>query len=200
MFLDGVIEYRTMCIGLTKIVRPGIDMGVEMNERERALAPRQRPQQGERDAVLSSKRHQVVDGGGLLLDDLQARRNITERDTKIADIRQHQFRNVDPRRRMRPVNQHPAGLANGLRSEARAAAVGGADIERDACDRDRRIALAAPESEKSGRDGKGGRIARHTVLLNRVGNFGWRAHTSDAALRSGKVGPFEAECFARLTN
>jgi len=114
--------------------------------------------------VLSSKRHEVVDGGGLLLDDLQARRNITERDTKIADIRQHQFRNVDPRRRMLAVNQHPACMANGLWSEARAAAVGCADIEGDACDRDRRV-LAAPETEKSGRDGKSGRIARHIVQL-----------------------------------
>jgi hypothetical protein len=91
MLLDGVIEHRTMRIGLTKIVRPGIDMGIEMNERERALAPCQRPQQGQRDTVLSSKRHEVVDGGSLLFDDLQARRNITERDTKIADIRQQQF-------------------------------------------------------------------------------------------------------------
>ena len=34
-FLDGVIEYRAMREGLTEIVRPGINMGVEMNERER---------------------------------------------------------------------------------------------------------------------------------------------------------------------
>src|ERR1019366_4241022 len=143
VFLDGMIEYRTMRIGLTEIIRPGIDMGVEMNERERALAPRQRPQQGERDAVLSTKRHEVVDGSGLLLDGLQTRWNITERDTEIADIRQHQFRNIDPRRRMLAVNQHPACLANGLWSKARAAAVGCADIEGDACDRDRRVLAGA---------------------------------------------------------
>ena len=189
-----------MRIGLTEIFRPGIDVGIEMNERERAFSPRQRAQQGKRDAVLSAERDEVLDGCGLLLDHLQARRNIAERDAKIADIRQHQFRSVDPRGRMRPVDQHPARMANGLWSEARAAAVGGADIERNAGDRDRRIAVAAPDAEKAGRNGEGGRIARHTVLLNRVGNFGWRAHTSDAALRSGKVGPFEAECFARLTN
>jgi hypothetical protein len=64
---------------------------------------------------------------------------------------------------MGTVNQHPACLANGLRSEARTAAVGGADIEWDACDRDRGILLAAPESKNSGRDGEGGKIARHTV-------------------------------------
>ncbi len=61
------------------------------------------------------------------------------------------------------VNQHPARLANGLRSEARATAVCCADIERDACDRDRGIALAAPQSKKSRRDGEGGRIARHAI-------------------------------------
>src|SRR6202022_1181233 len=152
-----VIKYRTKSIGLTEIVRPGIDVGVEMNERQRALAPRQRTQQGERDAVLSPERHEVVDGGGLLLDGLEARRNIAERDTKIADIRQHQFRNIDPRSRMRAVDQHPARLANGLRSETRAAAIGCADIERDACNRDRRIALAAPDPKKPGGNGKGGR-------------------------------------------
>ncbi len=107
--------------------------------------------------------HEVVDGGGLPFDSLEARGNIAERDTKIADIRQHQFRNIDPRSRMRAVDQHPARLANGLRSEARAAAVGCADIERDACDRDRRIALAAPDPEKPGRNGKGGNIACHGV-------------------------------------
>src|SRR5258705_10338720 len=58
------------------------------------------------------------------------------------------------------VDQHAAGLADGLRAEARAAAVGGADIERDAGDRDRR-ARAPPGAEEAGRNRKGGNFACH---------------------------------------
>src|SRR5712671_2796303 len=61
---------------------------------------------------------------------------------------------------MRAVDQHAARLADGLRAEARAAAVGVADIERDAGDRDRG-ALAPPGPEKTGRNRKGGNFACH---------------------------------------
>jgi len=50
-----VIEHRAMGVGLTEIVRPGVDMSVEMDERQRPLAARQRPQQGQRDAVLAAR-------------------------------------------------------------------------------------------------------------------------------------------------
>jgi hypothetical protein len=132
--------------------------------RERgAPAPRQRTQQSERNAVLSAERHEVIDAGGLLLDGLEARGNIAQRNMKIADVRQHHLRHGDPRRWMSTVDQHPARQANGLRSEARSASVGRADIERDACNRYRRIALAAAGPKEPRRNRKGRIIARHGV-------------------------------------
>ena len=113
--------------------------------------------------MLPSERHKVVNSGGLLLDGGEACWNIAERNAKIADVRQHQFRYIYPLGRMRAIDKHSARLANGLGSEASAAAVGCADIERDAGDRDRRIVPAPPGSEETGGNGKGRRIARHSV-------------------------------------
>ena len=91
-FVDGVIEHRTMRKGLAEIIRPRIDMSVEMNERERTVSLRASARnKGERDAVLPAERYEVVDACGLILDQLQARSNIAERDTKIPDIREHEL-------------------------------------------------------------------------------------------------------------
>jgi hypothetical protein len=42
------------------------------------------------------------------------------------------------------------------------------------------------------------RIAK--VILDEAGNSGWRWDTSDAALRSGQIGPLEAKCVTHLAN
>ena len=38
------------------------------------------------------------------------------------------------------------------------------------------------------------------LFWNKAGNSGWRSDTLDAALRSGKIGTLEAECFTHLAN
>jgi hypothetical protein len=52
--LDGVEERRAVTEALTETVGPGIDMRVEMDERQRSGARRQRPQQRQGDRVVAA--------------------------------------------------------------------------------------------------------------------------------------------------
>ncbi len=146
-----------MGIGLPEILRPGVHMGVEVDERARAAAFGQRPQQRQRDAVIAAERDQVRDRTGLLLDPRQAAEEIAERDGEIADVGHRQGGGIDPVLRMRPIGQHSARLPDRRRPEAGAAAIGGAEIERNAGDADRRVAVVARDPEEARRDRVGGR-------------------------------------------
>ena len=156
-FFDGVVEHRTVAVALSERVGPGIDMGIEVDERCRPVAPAQRAQQRQGDAVVAAQRDQVREPGGGFLDQRQAGRNVPQREAEIADVGERQRRRIDPVVGMRAVHQHPAGGADGRRTEPGAAAVGGAEIERNPGDADRRVALAARDAEERRRDGVGGR-------------------------------------------
>ena len=66
VLVDRVIEWRTMCVGLAEIVRPRIDMGIEMHQPDgTSLALRQRAQQRQRYAMLAAQGNQVADAAGL---------------------------------------------------------------------------------------------------------------------------------------
>ena len=62
---------------------------------------------------------------------------------------------------MRAVHQHAAGAADRLRTFARAGAVGGADVERDAGDHEGSVAIMAGDAQETGWRGKC-RRTRHT--------------------------------------
>ncbi len=167
-FLDGVIEHRAVRIGLTEIVGPGVHVRIEVDERRRSLcrAPFfQRAQQRQRDAVLAAERHQVPDRTRLFLDAREARRDVAQRDRKIADIRDRQGRGVDPVSGMIAVDQHAARVPDRAGPEARAAAIGGADVERDPGDADLSRGVATADPEERRRDGKGGRPAHGASVM-----------------------------------
>ena len=85
-FLDGMKENGPVAIDLSKGLPPGIDMGVEMNEPERAMPRPKRPQKGQGDAVIAAKGHEMVVAPRLLFDQLVALRQIAERDLEISDV------------------------------------------------------------------------------------------------------------------
>src|ERR1700733_14064621 len=64
---------------------------------------------------------------------------------------------------MRAVRQHPAGLPDGGRPEPGAAAVGGAEVERNTGDRDRGPAVTAGNPEEARRHRIAGWRAGHGV-------------------------------------
>ncbi len=124
----------------------------------------QRAQQRQRDGVIAAERDQVLDARRRALDQLKAADKIAQRQREIADVGDRQLCRIDPMQGMRAVHQHPARVANGARPEAGAAAVGGAEVERNAGNADRRRAIAAPDAEKCRRDrigGDAGRCLRH---------------------------------------
>ena len=145
-----------MGVSLPEIVRPGIHMGVEVNEREHAAPFRQRAQQRQRDPVVAAERDQMLDRARLFLDPLEAAEEIAERDLEVADVGERESGRIDPVLRMRAVGQHPACLPDRRGSKARAAAVGGAEVERYAGDADRRGAIGARDAEKGRRNRIGG--------------------------------------------
>ena len=130
-------------------------MGVEMDERHRAVPPRHRAQQRQRDPVIAAQRDEMREAVRGLLDPREARRDVAQREIEIADVGERQGGGIDPMDGMRAVDQHAARLPDRRRPEPRAAPVGGADIEGNAGDRDRRGAVAALDAEECRRDGVG---------------------------------------------
>ena len=151
-----MIEDRAVRLRLPEIVRPGVDMRVEVNERDRAVPLRECAQQRQRDAVIAAERDEMRDTGRLLLDQRQALGDIAERNGEIANIGERQRRRIDPMHRMIAIDQHAACLSDRRRTEARAGAIGGAEIEGNAGDADRRGRIVARDAEKARRNGEGG--------------------------------------------
>ena len=57
--LDCVEERRAVAKALTEALGPGIDMRIEMDERQFTGPRGQRPQQGERDRMIAAKRDEI---------------------------------------------------------------------------------------------------------------------------------------------
>jgi len=83
---DRVIKDRAVGKSLPEILGPGIDMGIEMDEGRWTASLRQRAKEREGNAVVTAERNQVLDPSGLLFDLREARRNVTKRDRKVADV------------------------------------------------------------------------------------------------------------------
>src|SRR5258708_38898908 len=97
---------------------------------------------------------------------------------------------------MRAVHQHPARLPDRRRAEPGAAAVGGAEIERNAGDTDRRVAIPAFDAEKCRRDGVGGR-RRHGCCATGIAKRNTAAET--AQVQSPLGAPSAAAVMERLS-
>ena len=131
-------------------------MSVEMNHCRRAAPLRKRAKKRQRDAVVAAERNQMLDPAGLLLDRRQTFSDVAERDREVADIRKtRRSLSIDPVQRMLAVHQHPACLSYRRRSEPRSGPVGGAEVERNAGDADRRVRIVATDAEECRRNIEG---------------------------------------------
>ena len=155
--LDGMVEDRGVSVSLPEIVGPGIDVRIEVNKRDRAAPFRQRAKERQRDAVVAAQRDEMLDLLRPLLDQRHAGDQVSEREREVADVGQWQLCRVDPMLRMFAVHQHPARLPHCAGSEPGAAAVGGAEVERNSGNADRRGGIAAAGAEECRRD----RVGRH---------------------------------------
>src|SRR3984893_2179382 len=97
---------------------------------------------------------------------------------------------------MRAIGQHPARLADRRWSEPGAAAVGGAEIERNAGDADRRAAIMARDAEECRRNRVGSR-GRHEVPGRGSANRNTAAAT--AQVQSPPRAPSVAAVIERLS-
>jgi len=135
---------------LAETLRPRIQMRIEMHECQLADLRMQRAQQGEGDAVLATECDEMFQPFRLLFDESEAFGNIAERDRKIADVGERPYARFDPGCGVRAIHEHAAGVTDGVRAEARAGAVGDADIEGDSRHRDRRRLVVARHAEEGG--------------------------------------------------
>ncbi len=129
-----------------------------MHQRQFAGFAMQGAQQRQGNAMFAAERNQVGKPGGLLFDQCQAAAYVAQSDVEIADIGQWQLGRIHPRGGVRAIHQHAAGMANGMRTEAAAGAIGGADIERNAGDDDRRRPIVPRCAEKARWRREGGKI------------------------------------------
>ena len=83
-----MIKHGAVCVSLAEILRPSVDVRIEMDHGGRRMPFRQRAKERQRDAMIAAKRDEVFDRGGLLLDRRQALGDVAERDREVADIRQ----------------------------------------------------------------------------------------------------------------
>ena len=119
-------------------------------------------QQRQRHPVLAPQREQVLDARRLLFDVLQTCGYVAECNLKVPDIGHIQSRGLDPEFRMFPVGQHAAGAADGVRTIARASAIGGANVKRHPGHNEVSPGVIAGDAEEAGRRGEG-RCAGHGV-------------------------------------
>ncbi len=195
-FLDGVVEHRAVTVALAERVGPGVDMGIEVNERYRSVAPAQGAQQGQGDAVVAAQRHQMLEPERGFLDPRQAGRDVPQGDREVTDVGERQSRRIDPVDGMRAVHQHPARLPDRRRAEPGAAAVGGAEIERNAGDADRGVAIPSFDAEEGRRDGVG-RRCRHGGVTGGIAKRNTAAAT--AQVQSPLGAPSAAAVIERLS-
>ena len=80
-------ENRAVSIGLTEIVGPSVNVGVEMHQSERSTVPfGGSTQQRKCHSVIAAERDKVTNGRCLFLYERQASLNVAERDTEVADV------------------------------------------------------------------------------------------------------------------
>jgi arginase family enzyme len=129
---------------------------IEMHQRQRPVARRQRAQQPEGHGMVAAERNDVVERPRLRLDRRQRAGDVAVGEAKIADIGDVAVGRLRPGDRLVAVNQHAARLADRGRAKARARPVRGAEVMGNAGDADRRPGIAAFDPEKA----RPGRISR----------------------------------------
>ena len=144
-----MVENRTVREHLAKILRPGVHVGIEMDQSQGAGSTRECPQQRQGHAVVAAKRDQMRKLERLIFDQRHRGWNVAERDPEIADVGERQGKRIGKCAWVSAIPEHPACLPYGLGAETRAAAVRRPDIERDAGNADRRRWVVALEPEKS---------------------------------------------------
>ena len=159
-FLDGVVEHRAMPKRLPETVGPGIDVSIEMEERRRAVPVGQCAQQRQGNAVVAAERNEVLDLVRLSLDQRHAGRNVAESGGEIADVGDFNRGGINPILRMGAIHQHAACRPDGRWPEPGAAAIGGADVERNPGNTVAGCGIAAAGAEKTCRH-RVGRGTRH---------------------------------------
>ncbi len=103
-----------------------------MDKADAAAAPaRQRPEQWQRYGVIAAQGDKVRERASLPLDHFEALFQFSHGNLEVADIAQPMVRWPDPVRRVVPVDEHPAGMTQGVGTEAASGAVGRADVERN---------------------------------------------------------------------
>ena len=105
--------------------------------------------------MVSAQRDEVIEDRCLLFYEREALRDIAERNAEVADVGYRLCRGVDPPMGVVAVHQHAARLSDSGRPEARAAAVGGAYIERNTGNAERGVGAAAFDREKARRQREG---------------------------------------------
>ena len=105
--------------------------------------------------MLAAKHDQMAMAGRLLLDQSEAAGDVAEGNGEIADIGERQGCRVAPGARMVAIDQHAAGMADGVRPETGAAAIGGADIQRNAGDVQAGLGGGARDAHEAMRCGEG---------------------------------------------
>ena len=153
-FPDRVVERRAMPKALAIALRPGVDMRVEMNERQGPTSRGQRAQQPERDGVIAAERDQMVERPRLRLDRRERTGDVAVGNRKIADIGDVLSGRRRPGDRVVAIDQHAARLADRRRPKPGAGPVRGAEIEGDAGDANRRSGIIALDPEKARPHGK----------------------------------------------
>ena len=112
--LNCVIEHRTMGVDLPEILRPGIDMGIEMDQRRRAVPLRQRAKERQRNAVIAAQRDEVLDSRAAWSSITPGcRRYRPSAIAKLPMSAKGSVRRIDPVQaggRRRPASGSPAGL------------------------------------------------------------------------------------------
>ena len=183
--LDRVIEHRAVRIALPEIVRPGVDMGVEVHQRQRAAARcASARSSGSVIAVVAAQRDQMRERGRLLLDQREALRGYRRAQCAKSPMSARgsaagSIHNAG----MVAVDQHAARLSDRGRPEARAAAVGGADVERNAGNAERRARSRRAIPRKLGGSAKVGTSAMIGGIARRNGRPRPRPRRSSAAQR-----------------
>ena len=95
-----MIEDRTVSIGLAEVLRPSIDMRVEMDQCRPIVPLCQRAKERQGNAMITTQRYKVLDVNGLLFDRHQAPGNIAQRDCEVANIGYGHGGGIDPMQRM----------------------------------------------------------------------------------------------------
>ena len=136
--LGGAPERRPVEVALVEVLVPGVAVGVELDERERAVPLRDDAQLGERDRVVAAERER--EGAGLhhgrqrLLDAPVRALGVPGRNRQVAVVDDRQrIAEVDAEAGVEGPQQRGSG-ADRLGPEARARPEGDGGVERDPVD------------------------------------------------------------------